>query len=71
MPDADITLAATPRWRSLVKTYTGLAKGAKVEQEGKSVIFNGSNAGERYRVTLREQGKEDGVFITIASWRGK
>jgi len=71
MPDADITLRSYATLASLVKTYTELAKGAKVEQQGKSVVFNGSSAGGRYRVTLREQGTEDGVFITVASWRGK
>lgn len=71
MPDADITLRSFATLTSLVKTYTELAKGAQVEQQGKSVIFNASNAGGRYRVTLREQSKDDGVLITIASWRGK
>lgn len=69
MPDADITLRSYATLASLVQTYTALAKDSQVEHEGKRAIFNGSNADGRYRVTLREQGKEDGVFITVASWR--
>ena len=71
MPDADITLRSYATLASLVATYTELAKGAQVEEQGNKVIFSGNYAGGRYKVTLREQGKEDGVFINIASWRGK
>lgn len=70
-PDADITLRSYATLESLVATYTKLTKGAQVEEQGKKVIFSGSNAGGRYQLTLHEQGKEDGVFINIASWRGK
>ncbi len=71
MPDADITLRSYATLESLVKTYAQLTKGAQVEEQGNKVIFSGNYAGGRYKVTLREQGKEDGVFINIASWRGK
>lgn len=71
MPDADITLRSYATLASLVATYTELAMGAQVEEQGNKVIFSGNYAGGRYKVTLREQGKEDGVFINIASWRGK
>lgn len=71
------TLMQMGRWfgyatlASLVKTYAELTKGAQAKEQGNKVIFNGNYAGGRYKVTLREQGKEDGVFINIASWRGK
>lgn len=71
MPDADITLRSYTTLASLVKTYAELTKGAQAEEQGNKMIFNGNYAGGRYKVTLREQGKEDGVFINIASWRGK
>lgn len=71
MPDADITLRSYATLASLVATYTELTKGAQVEEQGGKVIFSGNYTGGRYKVTLREQGKEDGVFINIASWRGK
>ena len=71
VPDADMTLRSYATLASLVATYTELAKGAQVEEQGGKVIFSGNYAGGRYKVTLREQGKEDGVFINIASWRGK
>ncbi|WP_150127633.1 hypothetical protein [Janthinobacterium psychrotolerans] len=71
VPDADMTLRSYATLASLVATYTELAKGAQVEEQGNKVIFSGNYAGGRYKVTLREQGKEDGVFINIASWRAK
>ena len=70
MPDADITLRSYATRMSLIKTYTELAKGAQVEHEGRKVIFSGSNADGRYKVTLRDQGMDDGVLINIASWHG-
>ena len=71
VPDADLTLRSYATLASLVATYTELTKGAQVEEQGGKVIFSGNYTGGRYKVTLREQGKEDGVFINIASWRGK
>ncbi|MGK5027136.1 hypothetical protein [Janthinobacterium sp. RB2R34] len=71
VPDADMTLRSYATLESLVATYTELAKGAQIKQQGNKVVFSGSLAGVRYQVSLREQGKEDGVFINIASWRGK
>ena len=71
MPDADITLRSYTTLESLVNTYAQLTKGAQVDRQGNKVIFSGNYTGGRYKVTLREQGKEDGVFINIASWRGK
>jgi len=71
VPDANITLRSYATLASLVATYTKLTKGAQVEEQGNKVIFSGSNAGGRYKVILREQGKKDGAFINIGSLRGK
>ena len=55
----------------MLNTYAKLAKGAQVQGHDDKVVFTGSDTAGRYTVTLREQGKKDSVFITVASWRGK
>lgn len=71
MPDADITLRSYADFHWVLNTYAKLAKGAQVKGHDEKVVFSGSDAGGRYTVTLREPDKENGVFITVASWREK
>ena len=71
MPDASITLRSYADFHWVLNTYAKLAKGAQVEGHDDKVVFTGSDTSGRYTVTLREQGKKDSVFITVASWRGK
>jgi len=71
MPDASITLRSYADFHWVLNTYAKLAKGAQVKGHDDKVVFTGSDTSGRYTVTLREQGKENGVFITVASWRGK
>ncbi|MGK5012811.1 hypothetical protein [Janthinobacterium sp. MDB2-8] len=71
MPDAHITLRSYADFHWVLNTYAKLAKGAQVKGHDEKVVFSGSDAGGRYTVTLREPDKENGVFITVASWREK
>ena len=71
MPDAHITLRSYADFHWVFNTYAKLAKGAQVKGHDEKVVFSGSDAGGRYTVTLREPDKENGVFITVASWREK
>ena len=71
MPDASITLRSYADFHWVLNTYAKLAKGAQVQGHDDKVVFTGSDTSGRYTVTLREQGKKDSVFITVASWRGK
>ncbi|MDO8069840.1 hypothetical protein [Janthinobacterium sp. SUN206] len=69
LPDADITLRSYADFHWVLNTYAKLAKGAQVKGHDDKVVFTGSDASGRYTVTLREPDKDDGVFITVASWR--
>ncbi|MCA1863967.1 hypothetical protein LE191_28030 [Janthinobacterium sp. HSC-3S05] len=71
MPDADITMRSYADFHWVLNTYAKLAKGAQVKGHDDKVVFTGSDASGRYTVTLREPNKDDGVFITVASWREK
>ena len=71
MPDAAITLRSYADFHWVLNTYAKLAKGAQVKGHDDKVVFSGSDASGRYTVTLREPDKENGVFITVASWREK
>lgn len=71
MPDASITLRSYADFHWVLNTYAKLAKGAQVQGHDDKVVFTGSDAGGRYTVTLREPDKENGVLITVASWREK
>ncbi|MCC7700403.1 hypothetical protein [Janthinobacterium sp. EB271-G4-7A] len=71
MPDASITLRSYADFHWVLNTYAKLAKGAQVKGHDDKVVFTGSDTSGRYTVTLREQGKKDSVFITVASWRTK
>lgn len=71
MPDADITLRSYEDFHWVLNTYARLANGAQVKGHDDKVVFSGSDASGRFTVTLREQGKEDGVFITVANWLRK
>ena len=71
MPDASITLRSYADFHWVLNTYAKLAKGAQVKGHDDKVVLTGSDTSGRYTVTLREQGKKDSVFITVASWRGK
>lgn len=71
MPDADITLRSYADFHWVLNTYAKLAKGAQVKGHDDKVVFTGSDTGGRYTVTLREPNKDDGVLITVASWREK
>ena len=53
----------------MLNTCAKLAKGAQVKGHEDEVVFTGSDTSGRYTVTLREQGKKDSVFITVASWK--
>lgn len=70
LPDAEVTLRSYAELGTLVDTYRELTKGASPEQEGREVVFNGSDGAGRYSVRLRD-AKETGVFITVASWKRK
>ncbi|MDN2713216.1 hypothetical protein O0880_27735 [Janthinobacterium sp. SUN118] len=71
MPDADITVRSYADFHWVLNTYARLAKGAHVQGHDEKVVFSGNDASGRYTVTLREPDKENGVYITVASWRGK
>lgn len=71
MPDASITLRSYADFHWVLNTYAKLAKGAPVKGHDDKVVFTGNDASGRYTVTLREQGKKDSVFITVASWQTK
>ncbi|MDN2718788.1 hypothetical protein [Janthinobacterium sp. SUN120] len=71
LPDADITLRSYADFHWVLNTYATLAKGAQVKGHDDKVVFTGNDASGRYTVTLREPDKDDGVFITVASWREK
>ena len=70
-PDTDITLRSYADFHWVLNTYAKLAKGAQVKGYDDKVVFTGSDASGRYTVTLREPDKENGVFITVASWLNK
>lgn len=70
LPDAEVTLRSYAALATLVDTYAELTKNANPEQEGREVVFNGTDGGARYSVRLRD-AKETGVFITVASWKRK
>ena len=69
MPDASITLRSYADFHWVLNTYAKLAKGAQVKGHDDKVVFTGSDTSGRYTVTLREPDKENGVLITVASWR--
>ena len=71
MPDADITVRSYADFHWVLNTYAKLAKGAQVKGHDDKVVFTGSDTSGRYTVTLREPNKDDGVLITVASWRKK
>lgn len=71
MPDATITLRSYADFHWVLNTYAKLAKGAQVKGHDDKVVLTGNDASGRYTVTLREQGKKDSVFITVASWQTK
>ncbi|MGK5048624.1 hypothetical protein ACQ4WP_22430 [Janthinobacterium sp. GB4P2] len=71
MPDAHITLRSYADFHWVLNTYAKLAKGAQVKGHDDKVVFTGSDTSGRYTLTLREPDKENGVFITVASWREK
>lgn len=71
MPDASITLRSYADFHWVLNTYAKLAKGAQVKGHDDKVVLTGNDASGRYTVTLREQGKKDSVFITVASWQTK
>jgi hypothetical protein len=71
MPDASITLRSYADFHWVLNTYATLAQGAQVKGHDDKVVFTGSDASGRYTVTLSEPDKDDGVFITVASWRTK
>jgi hypothetical protein len=71
MPDASITLRSYADFHWVLNTYAKLAKGAQVKGHDDKVVFTGSDTSGRYTVTLREPDKENGVFITVASWQRK
>lgn len=71
MPDASITLRSYADFHWVLNTYAKLAKGAQVQGHDDKVVFTGSDTSGRYTVTLREPGKKDSVFITVAAWRTK
>jgi hypothetical protein len=71
MPDAHVTLHSYADFHWVLNTYAKLAQGAQVQGHDEKVVFTGSDTSGRYTVTLREQGREDGVFITVASWLRK
>jgi hypothetical protein len=68
LPDAEVTLRSYAELGALVDTYRELAKGAAPAQEGREIVFNGTDGAGRYSVRLRD-AKETGVFITVASWK--
>ena len=70
LPDAEVTLRSYEPIAKLVETYRELAKGATLDEEGREVVFNGTDGAGRYSVRLRD-AKETGVFITVASWKRK
>ena len=70
LPDAEVTLRSYAALGTLVDTYAELTKNANPAQEGREVVFNGTDGGGRYSVRLRD-AKETGVFITVASWKRK
>jgi hypothetical protein len=70
LPDAEVTLRSYAALGTLVDTYAELTKGASPEEEGREIVFNGTEGGGRYSVRLRD-AKETGVFITVASWKRK
>ncbi|KAB8065221.1 hypothetical protein [Janthinobacterium violaceinigrum] len=69
MPDASITLHSYADFHWVLNTYAKLAKGAQVKGHDDKVVFTGNDTSGRYTVTLREPDKENGVLITVASWR--
>ncbi|WP_219118739.1 hypothetical protein [Janthinobacterium sp. UMAB-56] len=71
MPAASISLRSYADFHWVLNTYAKLAKGAQVQGHDDKVVFTGSDTSGRYTVTLREPDKENGVFITVASWREK
>ena len=71
LPDASITLRSYADFHWVLNTYAKLAKGAQVKGHDDKVVFTGNDASGRYTVTLREQGKKDSVFITVANWQRK
>ncbi|KLN55699.1 hypothetical protein [Variovorax paradoxus] len=70
LPDAEVTLRSYAGLGALVDTYRELAKGASPEEEGREVVFNGTDGAGRYSIRLRD-AQETGVFITVASWKRK
>jgi hypothetical protein len=70
LPDAEVTLRSYAALGTLADTYAQLTKNANPEQEGREIVFNGTEGGGRYSVRLRD-AKETGVFITVASWKRK
>lgn len=70
LPDAEVTLRSYAALGTLADTYAELTKNANPEQEGREIVFNGTEGGGRYSVRLRD-AKETGVFITVASWKRK
>ncbi|MCY1506198.1 hypothetical protein D9M68_404370 [compost metagenome] len=70
LPDAEVTLRSYEPIAKLVDAYRELAKGATLDEEGREVVFNGTDGAGRYSVRLRD-AKETGVFITVASWKRK
>jgi len=70
LPDAEVTLRSYAELGALVDTYRELAKGASPEEEGREVVFKGTDGAGRYSVRLRD-AQETGVFITVASWKRK
>lgn len=71
LPDAAITLRSYADFHWVLNTYARLAKGAHVQGHDEKVVFSGHDTSGRYTVTLREPDKENGVFITVASWLDK
>lgn len=70
LPDAEVTLRSYAGLGALVGTYRELAKGATLDEEGREVVFNGTDGAGRYSIRLRD-AQETGVFITVASWKRK
>ncbi|MGJ7541917.1 hypothetical protein [Variovorax sp. LT1R16] len=68
LPDAEVTLRSYAALDTLVDAYGALTQGARPEESGREVVFNGTDGAGRYSVRLRD-AQETGVFITVSSWK--
>ncbi|WP_219212433.1 hypothetical protein [Variovorax boronicumulans] len=68
LPDAEVTLRSYAALDTVFEAYRTLTQGARPEQSGREVVFNGTDGAGRYSVRLRD-AQETGVFITVSSWK--